>query len=106
MTDRRKGEALAGSGRPTIGFITLNLDDERVSDVWSGAVEAARERDVSLVCLPGEGEQSARNVLYDLVSAESLDGLVTYYWWSSREAFEEVYERYRPLPVVNVMRLY
>jgi DNA-binding LacI/PurR family transcriptional regulator len=92
--------------RPTIGFVTLSLDDERVADVWAGAVDVARERDVSLVCLPGGGARGARSMLYDLVPTETLDGLVTFQWWHSQEDFEQVYERYRPLPVVNVMRLY
>jgi DNA-binding LacI/PurR family transcriptional regulator/GAF domain-containing protein len=106
MTGDRKGKARAGDGRPTIGFVTLNLNQEQAADVWSGAVDAARERDANLVCLPGGGAQDVRSVLYDLVPAENLDGLVTFQWWASRQAFEEMYERYRPLPVVNVMRLY
>ncbi|MBN1934849.1 MAG: substrate-binding domain-containing protein [Anaerolineae bacterium] len=44
--------------------------------------------------------------MVDLIDAQSIDGLVCFQWWQNEEWFNEFYSRYRPLPVVNVMRLY
>ena len=74
---------------------------------WQGVVDMAREQDVNLICFhggslhsPHEFESQA-NVLYDLVNAERLDGLII---WSSNvglyltpERIEEFVTRYRPL---------
>jgi PAS domain S-box-containing protein len=101
------------NGRFTIGLLVSDVADVQAAEVWSAVVAAARKQDANLVCF-GIGEmhhpeligQDSRTALSNLVSQENVDGLVTFAWWRGREWFEHVYERFRPLPVVNVMRLY
>jgi DNA-binding LacI/PurR family transcriptional regulator/signal transduction histidine kinase len=78
---------------------------------WQGVVDMAREQDANVICFRGGAMhsphefESQANVLYDLVSAERLDGLVI---WSSNVALyltpEETTEflaRYHPLPAIS-----
>jgi signal transduction histidine kinase/DNA-binding LacI/PurR family transcriptional regulator/AraC-like DNA-binding protein len=98
--------------RPTIGFLTANIHIGAARALWPGVVEAARQRDVNLLCFPGGGLrvqaefESQRNVLYDLVSADNVDGLVS---WASTIGMaldpDEVinfHKRYSPLPIVSL----
>ena len=69
--------------RPTIGFLMgSEIHDLTQQCVLKGAFDEARERDVNLICLAGGymrspiGFQAQANILYELVSAERLDGLV------------------------------
>ncbi|HDQ73126.1 MAG TPA: PAS domain S-box protein [Chloroflexi bacterium] len=98
--------------RPTIGFLTYGAGMPLNDMVWSGVIDAARERDVNLICLPGKplksplGFDAQANVLYDLVTPKVFDGLVI--WGAalahhvSNEAVEIFLRRYRPLPMVNI----
>jgi DNA-binding LacI/PurR family transcriptional regulator len=98
--------------RPTIGCLTAmtGLGDDISQAFWLGVTDMARKRDVNLICFPGgwlcdpRGFRAQANVLYELVNAENVEGIVS--WGTSigsyigadeREAF---HERYRPLPVV------
>ncbi|MBN1812401.1 MAG: substrate-binding domain-containing protein, partial [Anaerolineae bacterium] len=75
-------------------------------------VDAARERDVNLICFAGDrlrdptGSSSPANVLYDLVSSEAVDGLVS--WASSvggsleHDEIVQFHRRYHPLPMVSI----
>jgi len=101
------------NGRSTIGLLVSDVSEAQAAEVWSAVRTAARTRDANLVCFnvggihrPDRIEQDPRTPLGDLVSDESVDGLVTFMWWRGREWFEHIYERFRPVPVVNVMRLY
>ena len=108
MRRTHPGYATATAGRPTIGM-TIRLMPEW--DVWLGALRAAKEYGVNLVGLAGErlrapGFVGQSNVLYDLISAERLDGLVV---WGSLLAtqagapeLQAFCDRYRPLPLVSV----
>ena len=80
-------------------------------DVWLGALQAAKAHEVNLIGLAGEslrapGFLGQSNVLYDLISAERLDGLVI--WGSllntqvSVPEIQAFYQHYRPLPLVSV----
>jgi PAS domain S-box-containing protein len=93
--------------------LVSDVAEVQAAEVWSQVVETARQHDANLVCFSVGSLHRAdriardpRTPLGDLVSGESVDGLVTFMWWRGREWFEHVYERFRPLPVVNVMRLY
>ena len=50
--------------------------------MWAGVASVAQERDVNLICFPGKPLRSPlefeaqSNVLYELVSRQSIDGLV------------------------------
>ncbi len=99
--------------RPTIGLLIRSpgMFLAGLQLEWQGVVDMAREQDVNLICFhggslrsPHEFESQA-NVLYDLVSAERLDGLVI---WSSNvglyltpERIAEFLARYRPLPIIS-----
>ena len=45
------------------------------------------------------------NVLYDLASAERLDGLIIWAgalnWFVGREELQDLFRRYQPVPIVN-----
>ncbi len=68
--------------RPTIGLFTYSITDTIGEAVWLGMEDVAREHDVNLICCYGgnlrdfTGMTTPANVLYDLVGAEQLDGLV------------------------------
>ncbi len=72
------------SERPTIGFLVARLGFPVEDMAWNGVLDAARERDANLFIFAGgtwrrsffEEHDLQRNALYDLVSAERLDGLV------------------------------
>jgi GAF domain-containing protein/DNA-binding LacI/PurR family transcriptional regulator len=96
--------------RPTIGLLTHNIQ----LTLWLGAVDAARERDVNLICVVGDElhvpdrSLAQRNVLYDLVDARSLDGIMI--WggggaalghYLDQEQMADFVKRYGSLPMVN-----
>lgn len=98
--------------RPTIGFLTANIHIGAARALWPGVVQAAQQRDVNLLCFPGGGLrvhaefESQRNVLYDLVSADNVDGLIS---WASTIGvaldLDEIigfHKRYLPLPIVSL----
>ena len=108
MTKTRLTYATSPNSRPTIG-VTVRFVPEW--DVWLGALQAAKAHEVNLIGLAGErlrapGFLGQSNVLYDLISAERLDGLVI--WGSllntqiSAPEIQAFYQRYRPLPLVSV----
>ncbi len=98
--------------RPTIGYLTPTISGESSQLQWLGMVDAAQNRDVNLICFPGwvlgrpSDFQEQGNILYDLVSAANVDGLVS--WASSIGNFvtdaetRAFHERYHPLPVVAI----
>jgi signal transduction histidine kinase/DNA-binding LacI/PurR family transcriptional regulator/AraC-like DNA-binding protein len=100
------------AARPTIGFLTANVHTGAARALWPGVLDAARAGDANLVCYPGgrlraaEDFEAERNLIYQLVDTERLDGLVS---WTSALAgavsLEEVaglHRRYDPLPIVSL----
>jgi DNA-binding LacI/PurR family transcriptional regulator/GAF domain-containing protein len=98
--------------RPTIGVLISHPTHKNDYSMWLGVVDAARKRDVNVICFMGlclhspNGFEAQANVIYDLVSAEKLDGLVImagtigqFVWPEERRAF---IERYHPLPIVTL----
>ncbi len=102
------------NSRPTIGVFTLEWAQQggQAFEVWQGMVAAAQDLDLNLLCFAGGSlhqwgqGRNQRQILAQLAVPELFDGIVTFEWWSSREAFERFYEYFRPLPVVNVMRFF
>jgi DNA-binding LacI/PurR family transcriptional regulator/anti-anti-sigma regulatory factor len=96
----------------TIGFLINVLDQTISQKLWSGVHAGAQKHGVNLLCLVGGelesiiGFNAQGNVLYDLVSPESVDGIIT--WGSTSihhtgpEGFRDLLKRLDPLPVVNV----
>jgi signal transduction histidine kinase/DNA-binding LacI/PurR family transcriptional regulator len=99
--------------RPVIGMVMASLVD-LYQVQWLGAVDAARARGASLVTFVGrelgqpKGFEARANAVYDLVSAERLDGLVI--WTTSlaqfvgRRRMEEFCARFGDLPLVSLER--
>jgi PAS domain S-box-containing protein len=100
--------------RPTIGLLMTRFEREFHRASWSGIADAALERDVNLICFDGgilrtpEGFAAQGNVLYDLVSSETIDGLIIWSsildWAVESEEMEAFCKGFRPLPVVSVGR--
>jgi DNA-binding LacI/PurR family transcriptional regulator/GAF domain-containing protein len=104
-----------GKTHTTIGLLMTNFAREFHRAAWSGIADAALERDVNLICFDGgilralEGFDAQGNVLYDLVSAERIDGLIIWTsildWAVEPEEMEAFCKRYHPLPTVSVGRM-
>jgi signal transduction histidine kinase/DNA-binding LacI/PurR family transcriptional regulator len=96
--------------RPVIGMLTGDLTGLHVMQ-WLGAVDAARANECDLMCFSGRaledpGFRRQANAIYDLVTADTLDGLIV---WTSvlavnvgGERTEEFCRRFAPLPIVSV----
>jgi signal transduction histidine kinase/DNA-binding LacI/PurR family transcriptional regulator/AraC-like DNA-binding protein len=104
----------SNSPRPTIGLLISRLDRGFHRAAWQAVADAARERDVNLICFDGgvlcapEGFAAQANVLYDLVDARRVDGLIIWSgcldWDVEPQEMESFRRRYEPLPVVSVGR--
>ncbi len=111
---KRRGEATEKKKRPTIGLLMTKFEREFHRASWSGIADAALERDVNLICFDGgilrtpEGFAAQGNVLYDLVSSETIDGLIIWSsildWAVESEEMEAFCKGFRPLPVVSIGR--
>jgi DNA-binding LacI/PurR family transcriptional regulator len=98
--------------RPTIGLFIGQMEERYQSLVWPGIADMAQERDANLICFVGSALRSPyefdiqRNVIYDLASAENMDGLVfmsgTLGNFVDLEELRTFCERYRPLPMVSI----
>ena len=112
-------QAPISKSRPTIGLLISSVTGFWKWP-WLGVVDAARARGANVVCFSGSviGNLGAdrrqhelfrpNNILFDLVDANRIDGLVV---WSSAidgvvggEGMQQFCERYRPLPLVCVER--
>ncbi|MBN1994314.1 MAG: GAF domain-containing protein [Anaerolineae bacterium] len=100
------------NGGATIGLFCQGLFNEYDIGLWAGVADVARERGVNLILFGGgilqdtHGFNKQANILYNLASAETVDGLVI---WGAQLAqvieLEEMrgfLERYRPLPMVSI----
>jgi PAS domain S-box-containing protein len=99
--------------RWTIGFLTAHFGDFRFHGTWTGIADVVRERGANLVCFPVQdiASESAMSgnmaaALGDLITPARIDGLITHQWWSDQAWFEQIYDRYRPLPIVTIFRQY
>ncbi len=98
--------ATARKARPTIGVLISHQTHKNDYSMWQGVVDVARKRDANVVCFVGlfldspYGFEAQANVIYDLVSAERLDGLVIMVGAITQfvppDAKRAVLERFRP----------
>ncbi len=102
-----------GQGRPrTLALLVDWLEDDYQNTVISGVADAARELGVNLICFAGGVLHAPlrfaaqRNVAYDLVGTENVDGLMlmsgTLGNHIGPEALSRYCERYRPLPMCSI----
>jgi sigma-B regulation protein RsbU (phosphoserine phosphatase) len=109
---KHEGGRLVHYPRPTVGLLVDWVEGGYHSAVWSGVTDACCEQDVNLLCFVGgalhsPSERDAqRNVIYDVVDAGRVDGLVilmgTLGNFSSPEQSKSFCERYRPIPMVSI----
>jgi PAS domain S-box-containing protein len=98
--------------RPTVGFFVPTVTIATHKSLWTGAFDAALAGDANLIICPGQtlgaknNYDALANILYDIVGKAQVDGLVA---WPSgigieigQEASSRFFERYRPLPMVNI----
>jgi DNA-binding LacI/PurR family transcriptional regulator/GAF domain-containing protein len=102
------------NNRPTIGLLVPDIasEDGYNAAIWSGAVEACKQRDANLICfvggwLPRSGDENEdpRNAIYGLVSKHNVDGLIVsgvVVGLAAPDRVKRFYDRYRPLPMVNI----
>ena len=98
------------TGRPTIAYLAPAIHSDHHLQ-WSGVVDAAQKHNVNLLCFPGVsirypiGFWKQSNILYDLVTIENVDGIVS--WASalghyiSTDEIRAFHEHYCPMPVVR-----
>jgi signal transduction histidine kinase/DNA-binding LacI/PurR family transcriptional regulator len=96
--------------RPVLGMLTGDLTGLHATQ-WLGAVDAARAHGCDLICFSGRalaepGFRRQANAVYDLVTADTVDGLII---WTSLLAVNigvertlEFCRRFAPLPIVSV----
>jgi DNA-binding LacI/PurR family transcriptional regulator/anti-anti-sigma regulatory factor len=96
----------------TIGLLAHAISDEYSNRVWRGVMDAVREENVNLICFPGMSPNhphrfsTQANVLYNLISAERVDGLVfsggTLSNFIGLEGYREFCQRYQPMPMASI----
>jgi PAS domain S-box-containing protein len=110
MTQNKPKTGKPSNERPTIGFLTHEIWGTFGSLFWNGIINATEEEDANLICFPGgnlrPAQEAQANVVYDLASAENVDGLVisasSLGSFIEPEDFRAFCERHRPLPMVNL----
>lgn len=95
--------------RPTIGvFKNSDIGYSCFQVQWEALVAAAQKYDVNLICYAG-GQIACgdlRTFIFDLVSAERLDGLLIWTgninWHAKPEAIEAFIKSYVTIPVISI----
>jgi signal transduction histidine kinase/DNA-binding LacI/PurR family transcriptional regulator len=98
--------------RTTIGYLAHGIDNDVSEAIWAGMADAARRRDVNLVCFVGHelrnpnGFLAQANVLYDLIDRDLVDGLVIYASAIATSVDQKecaaFIRRYHPLPTISL----
>lgn len=96
--------------RTTIGLLITGAVDPNNRSIWAGTAAACRDAGVNLICYPGRFVRSPvefeaqRNVIYNMIDAQTVDGLVIMgglNTWMHREETRAFIDRFRPRPVVT-----
>jgi diguanylate cyclase (GGDEF)-like protein/PAS domain S-box-containing protein len=103
---------IIGGGNYTISLFLGSFWGRYEEGVWTGAVEAAKEENINLLCYAGgtlndpNGYLSQRNVIYDLVSPDRIDGLIGISGslgnFIGTEGLAHFYKKYDYLPIVSI----
>jgi DNA-binding LacI/PurR family transcriptional regulator/signal transduction histidine kinase len=112
MSKRKSKASSKNAKTPTIGFLIDWLGGTYQSEIWRGVADAAEDANVNLICFSGGslsspyGFLAQSNVLYELVSENSVDGLVIATGalgdYVSRQRLTEFCQQFRPLPMVGI----
>lgn len=94
----------------TLALLTTGAIDPNNRAIWAGSAAAAREAGVNLICYPGRlvhspvDFESQRNVIYNMVDPQTVDGLVIMGGlnaWVDMDETLEFIRQFRPRPVVT-----
>ncbi len=98
--------------RLNIGYLTHWIGPGHRT-TWPGIYDTACKHDVNLICFP-TGQLRAphqfrqHNVIFDLITAEKLDGLIlrseALAAHISPQEFKALYQKYSPIPLVSIAR--
>ena len=112
MSTHKRETKAERNARPTIGLIADQFVYEFQANVGAGVFDTAAARDVNLLCFVGgrlcssDGFEAQGNVIYDLMSAENVDGLLVMTGVVSsqvgREETRVFCDSFRPLPLVSI----
>jgi signal transduction histidine kinase/DNA-binding LacI/PurR family transcriptional regulator/AraC-like DNA-binding protein len=110
----RERQTQVAHRRATIGLLTANIHVGASRMLWPGAVDAAEALNLNLISFPGgalcveTAFEAQRNIVYNLVPTERLDGLVI---WSSTitgscdpHTSADFHRRYQALPRVSIVQ--
>jgi serine phosphatase RsbU (regulator of sigma subunit)/DNA-binding LacI/PurR family transcriptional regulator/AcrR family transcriptional regulator len=95
-------QSVQQSERLTIAYLARNFSSGTGMRIWRGVVDGARTRNVNLLCvIGGRLGDEAGNILYDLITSEHVDGIVT---WASSNYGDALsfYDRYNDVPLVSI----
>jgi diguanylate cyclase (GGDEF)-like protein/PAS domain S-box-containing protein len=100
------------TGPPVIGLLLDNLFEEYEENIWTAIVRACEEEGVNLICFPGGSLNSPelfhtqRNVLYDLVNKDNVDGFIAISGsignYISKEKLWSFYKELPNIPLVSI----
>ncbi|MBN1699024.1 MAG: EAL domain-containing protein [Spirochaetales bacterium] len=103
---------VSGGGSYKIGLFLGHFWGRYEEGVWTGAVAAAKEEHIQLICYAGgtlgdpNGFMSQRNSIYDLVSPERLHGIIGISGslgnYVGTEGVSSFYRKYNTLPIVSI----
>ncbi|MBN1977502.1 MAG: GAF domain-containing protein [Anaerolineae bacterium] len=98
--------------RLTIGYLSHWIGPGHRT-MWPGIYDTVSKHDVNLICLPAgqlriPHQFEQRHVIYDLVTPETLDGLILRSEALAAhippEKFEAIYKKYSSIPMVSIAR--
>jgi len=115
-SNTNRGHTNSRSARLTIGMLFENMPNEQqeyLSQILAGVKSVAQKQDVNLLCFAGghlyhtlyNQFDTQRNILYELVTANTVDGLVvlgTINTYAPMHKTAEFYRRYSRLPLVHI----
>ena len=94
--------------RPTLGILSHGFSGD---PMWAGAAQFARQRNVNLIGFAGgilrsrSGFEAQGNILFDLVNAQNVDGLIVagvLGHYIGAEKLHEFCRRYSDIPIVSL----
>ena len=104
------GTAADAPPRRTLALLTTGAIDPNNRTIWAGVAAACRDQGANLICYPGRLVRSPvefeaqRNVIYNMVDRQRVDGLVIMGGLNAWVSLEDTYaflERFNPMPMVT-----
>lgn len=103
----------------TIGLLThlVSGATDFEDNIWKGAYDCARERNVNFICFPGDSlsftedkkYKNPRNILYDYVSNKKIDGIIlastSLSNFISQEDYKDFALKFKNMPMVSIGRI-